>query len=59
MRQHLPRRWISSNTVASMNGCAPEFSAIRKQPRRLAEDRVGIGKPMVQTQVVGRDDERV
>jgi hypothetical protein len=38
---------------SAMNGCAPEFSAIRKQSRRLAEDRVGIGKPMVQTQVVG------
>ena len=49
----------SWNAVASMNGYAPEFAAIRKQPRRLAEDRVGIGKPMVQTPVVGRDDEPV
>jgi hypothetical protein len=39
-----------------MNGCAPEFSAIREQSRRLTEDRVGIGKPMVQTQRVGLRD---
>jgi len=35
-----------------MNGCSPGFSAIRKQSRRLAEDRAGFGKPLVQTQRV-------
>ena len=44
------------NAAVSMNGCAPEFSAIRKQSRRLAEDRAGIGKPLVQTQVLGLQD---
>jgi hypothetical protein len=39
-----------------MNGWDPEFSAIRKQSRRSAADRVGIGKPMVQTQVLGLQD---
>src|ERR1039458_9609811 len=44
------------NAAVSMNGCAPEFSAIRKQSRRLAEDRAGIGKPLVQAQVLGPQD---
>jgi hypothetical protein len=39
-----------------MNGCAPEFSAVREKSKRLTEDRVGIGKPKVQTQVFGLRD---
>jgi hypothetical protein len=49
---------VVKNALASMNGYAPGFSAIRKQSRRLAYDRAGIGKPLVQAQVVGRDVER-
>ncbi len=36
-----------------MNEYAPEFSTIRKQSKKLAEDRAGIGKALVQTQVLG------
>jgi hypothetical protein len=34
----------------------PRSSAIRKQSGRLAEDKPGIGKPLVQTQVLGLQD---
>jgi len=56
MPQRPSRQRLSSNAVVPMNGYAPEFSAIRKQSRRLAEDRAGIGKPLVQTQVLGLQD---
>jgi len=39
-----------------MNVFEPGFSAIRKQSWRSAKDRVGIGKPLVQTQVIGQQD---
>jgi hypothetical protein len=39
-----------------MNGYALGFYAIRKQSRRLTEDRAGIRKPLVQTQVLGLQD---